>query len=83
MGHRHEAEIRRSPQLAHLPRGRLERVCNDRNRRNSGFFQDDCVEQTARRTRASVADPDDGEVSSAFKLFNLRIFERGTLLLVQ
>jgi hypothetical protein len=73
MRHHHEAEIRDTPQLRHFLRGLIERIRDDRYRRDAGFLEDDGVEQTARRACPSIADAGNRKVAFAFQLGKLRI----------
>lgn len=66
VGHHYEPEIRDAPEIGHFPGRGVESIGDDRDRRNAGSFENDGVEQTARRTRSSVPDSGDGEVGPSF-----------------
>jgi hypothetical protein len=77
MWYHDEAEIGNAPQLGHFTGGGIEGVGDDGG--DAGSFEDDRIEQAARRAGAAVADTGDDEIRFALQFGDLRILDRGPL----
>jgi hypothetical protein len=82
MWHHDEAEIRNAPQLGHFAGGGVEGVGDYSDRGNAGSFEDDRIEQAARRAGAAIADTGDNEIRLTLQFGDLGIFDRRPLRLV-